>query len=698
MPRVVKQLFFDGGVNRYDNARSIRDDQAYTLANLAPTGPRVIETRKVMQASAEVLSGPALDINSGVVPLAGIFPPRAVGTINLIVAYFTGTDLKFVGTVLGGSSYVSRTLAGPTLQRRPSLVYFNRKVYGLVGAPLTGRSAYVLAEDGSALGYSFSDFDFAGAQATRPIPSGMCGYRRRAVFWDLGSGYEDYIVFSDTDDPATVGTDILASNGRAFRAGARDAGRVIACREVMLNAVGSPAQSALLVLRERGAFLITGEPNQTTDTTDFLGDMNISRFNVDCGCVSAATVVETPEGVLWASEDDVWMFRVGQTPFKVGTHIRPELRAQNPSTRWLMHAEYYDGFYRLAVFDSNKVSTVSSPLDQQWWLDLRNGAPADHTQARWFGPHTFFPTKFSGVNPVQGTFCMFREGRSGQQDYLYGLHPAANATVYAINLVKYDQTGSEDYAALTTHAPTYKRHSNTVRPQIISKQMDFDDHGMEKIWTGLEVDVNCDRNVRLNVTNVIDGGDTTSDTSVDLTGDSAFDNDADADDCEQVLLYPDDSTRPLGRKHSLSISRESGYVIDSSNNKISIETGSGVTEYDLTEGWYENLEELLNMVVLKLIENIPTQNWTHNITSDPNARSQYVEILSDDLNWKPRGVGISSAAAAFWELIGFTSGGSWVFAFTQAADQEVLWEPCARMRFGGMLMAVNPIPRRPDGA
>jgi hypothetical protein len=709
MPRVFKKLTFEGGVNRFDNSRSIRDDQAYTLKNVIPIGPGVMGTRGGLSPSAEVISGVALGITSSVAPLAALFPPRAVGTINLVLAYLgvdsggagANTRLWFVGTVLGGATTVSQSAAAMTLERRPSMTYFNKKVYCLVGTPLTGRSGYVLAEDGSALGYGLSDFNFNGTQTTRPIPAGMCGYRRRAVFWDLGTGYEDYIVFSDPDDPATVGDDILDSDGRAFRVGSRDAGRVMHCREVMLNAVGSPAQSALLVLRERAAYLLTGEPNRTTDVTEYIPpDMITSKFNVDCGCVAGSTVVETPHGIFWASEDDVWCWRAGQIPFRVGTHIQNELRNQNPAgRRWLMHAEYFNGFYRLAMQSISKTAAQTDPCDRQWWLDIRYGAPEDFTKARWFGPHQYDVHKFSGSSPVTGTFCMFRERRENKEDILYGLHPAANATVYAINMVKYDQFTNEDYSSLAVHDPTYRRNNNLIAPLILSKQFDFDDHGVEKIWTGVEADMMVDVAARVSIGDAIDA--TTSTATEDLAGDSSFDNDSDADNFRQTLFYPDEGTRPLGRKHQFSMSYEAGYVIDSTNNKVSIENNAGVvTEYTLTSGYYETLYQLLQHIcsVLADASAAGSPDWTHNIVDDENTRAQYV-IITSTATWKPRGAGISTAAAALWELIGYTSGGAWgAYQLSQTANAEVAWQQCAKMRFGGMMVSVNPVPRRVDGA
>ena len=90
----------------------------------------------------------------------------------------------------------------------------------------------------------------------------------------------------------------------------------------------------------------------------------------------------------------MWLFPQGQgIPFRVGSYIRAVLKETPAAQRYLWHAAYHDGFYRLAVISPGQGPNDNSPCGEQWWLDLRDGPPRPHEEARWYGPMIY---KFPG--------------------------------------------------------------------------------------------------------------------------------------------------------------------------------------------------------------------------------------------------------------------------------------------------------------
>jgi hypothetical protein len=261
-------------------------------------------------------------------------------------------------------------------------------------------------------------------------------YVDRFVFGDCGPGYESYIGFADRGlEPdsngvlAPIGDNFLALDGRRVQIGTNLEDRVTALVPVMLSAAGDPSKTGLFVLKEYFASLVTGEPNQTTDSGDVAGSISIADIQFKCGCVGMQTVAYTPYGVIWAGPDDVWLFEGGNVPRRLGTKIRSILQQSPPNLRYRWHAAYFNGFYRLAVFSEGQGPSDDSPCGEQWWLDMRHGPPQDSDSAAWFGPMTYKVPKSSITSPtmlmtdttVTGTWTMAVDERSDTEQALVGM-------------------------------------------------------------------------------------------------------------------------------------------------------------------------------------------------------------------------------------------------------------------------------------
>lgn len=276
--------------------------------------------------------------------------------------------------------------------------------------------------------YVFAGYEVVGGLAptanleNRDIPvkpkhAGI--YKGRAVYANFGPGMKNWLVFADTysppyqsrvfsttsppydppyDDqdawfpgPLWIGTDALSANGRHLTVyGMPSDDEIVAVREISLSAVGTPLDVALFILGKRSAFIMTGEPVQSTDTTAvtldaIFADIKIQRVNYACGCVGEYTVVNTKYGTVWADAEEVWVLAAGTAPIPIGRKISEVLKNCPPERRWQWCAAYHDGFYMLGIVTADSVST-DEPQFEYWWLDLRKGPPQNWEEARWYGP------------------------------------------------------------------------------------------------------------------------------------------------------------------------------------------------------------------------------------------------------------------------------------------------------------------------
>ena len=343
-------------------------------------------------------------------------PPRETNA-EWIVASKSSVDV--LGQSLTSTSLIpsgSDPADGTVCPIRPRIISFRGKSYAFFGSG--SAAAKVLQKKaGPAQQFEVVDFHFSGSgnQDLRPLV--VAPFKKRVFFGHLGIGYENYAIFSDDYAIGTVGDSALAANGRNIQIGARDGDRVTGAVEVMHT--GSVASAVLLVHREFSLYQILGEPGQVADTNNFFNTMDIVRSPVNAGCSSAETIVQTPYGVLWAGPDDVWLFRMGMLPVNLGRKIRPILSRTIPTLRYMWHAAYADGFYRLALHSEGQDQTEDEPCGEQWWLDLRHGPPSNSEEALWVGPMEYRPVGTLDGAPANGTFHMVTDTRPGQPEKVF---------------------------------------------------------------------------------------------------------------------------------------------------------------------------------------------------------------------------------------------------------------------------------------
>ncbi len=504
-----------GGVNLLDDSKRI-DDAELTLAkNIYPTIPGILNKRDASQYVSSV--------SNVAIPLAFYLPPPTVpGDLILVTRGTPYQSGLFLNTYLQvwDSSIDTKLVQhdfGASTPRRPATYYFNNRLYVFAG-PLSNVSGKIVTESaGLAV---LQDFEFTGTPGLKPAIASA--YRDRYVYGNFGPGYEHVIAFSDTFTRGVMPANVLATDGRNFTVGSPADGDMVAIVQIMLTAVGSPAQAALLVLHEFAAHIVTGQPNDSDDATAPLyGDLLISRVSFNCGCASAETVVTTPYGVIWAGHDDVWMFNFGQVPQRIGSKIRPALLRTPASVRYLWHAAYYNGTYRLAIAGEEQDVQANSPMQDQWWLDLRDGPPPDAARARWWGPQQYLTRTDTGVpdDPLAaqdtdyggGSRFMQVENRLGMEPILWGLdyyRATAVARADLTILVNYDVPSPRDAdgaAGLAAFTPA-GLEGTEINFEMQTKDLDYGDSDIDKIYTNIEFSIWTSYSEQLVIECVLDGG------------------------------------------------------------------------------------------------------------------------------------------------------------------------------------------------
>lgn len=671
-----------GGVNLLNDPREIADDEVTWAKNLFPVKPGVLKKRKAVG----YVIAPSLSSDIG--NQVGFFVPPFGGDIlgvtagrqssgKAVIRAFKddGTLTSFVGGVGDPVIY----------EMRPQMIPYLKRIYVMVGR-MTGVTAfpgYNVSESGGTVTIAANAFNGVNNDIS---PRVAAIYRERMVYADLGSGYEDYIVFADPWDPMTIGDDVLAANGRAFRVGAREGDRIVALVEITQTVVGSPAQSALLVLKEHSAWLITGEPNLTTDTTDMFGSLVINKINIEAGCASAETVVNTPYGLLWASHDDVWLFDIGALPRKVGTKIQPALKHTADGSHYLWHAAYFDGAYRLSVFGEEQAESTNVPLQDQWWLDLRDGAPQSYRDAKWWGPMQYRPMNIGDDSALIGAFPMSVDKREGF-NRLLGIG-YLNTTGWPAVLV-YDQEETVDRSYTTGESAL---PNGPIDTELVTKEYTPPDEMTEMVYAGTEVSARVDINTRLQVVAEVDGGAKSDTNSKTISADES--SSADDASFDRVTIYP--SARKPGGSLQIQLSDLPGYIIDDTNNWIIWRRGI-LFLYELTKGYYASMSELMDHIISAMNTASGSAAFSWSLSGG------MIQITRNTSTWnyvvKPTGNSVVDArldqSVALWGLLGFDTSADPAAAASQTATTEKYYKRSSSLEITGIVIRATPFNRRP---
>lgn len=606
MPELLR-IPMTGGVNLLADPRNIRDDELVRAGNLLPINPGTLRTRG---AVTNVVQFPG-SFPTGYTPLTANFGPWVDSPI--FFTYYTpwalgipatvtviASDLQ--GALMPSFSPVILSLPSGDDVVRPWRFQFGGRLYFVPGAT-SSAVAYSIGRGENAL----TSFAFSGTGNADIRPRLAVPYRNRLAWGNFGPGYENTIVFSDNFAPGTVGNDVLASNGRNVSlVAAGDGDEIVAMVPVMLTGVGSPVDSALLVLRRYSAFLLTGEPDQTTGGTNSLV---VNQMSVTTGCASRDAVVSTPYGVIWPSQDEVWLFHSGQLPQPIATKIRPALSNTSRALGIKLSASYHNGFYRLSLYRDGQTATFTEGPQDQWLLDLRDGPPQNSESAKWWGPQQYnYPA--SSSTTVGGFNIFVRDDRPGGTATLYGIELAWNSALSQRNLVlvSYDGDASADIPM-----PTGKiafEADTTIKPDLITKEYDLGDPMLQKIYDGSEANIWASNMGRLSFRGILDGGYQTATVNQDVDvhgfelGVDTLDGTAMPRAPQAVATF--DPNRAMGTTVQLRVQGQSGYLIDGTNNEFAFidnnaaedDPAFGVAQ--ITAGFYTSLNALLTELAAKM--------------------------------------------------------------------------------------------------
>ncbi len=706
------------GVNLLADPRKIQDTELVYAKNLVPVQPGILALRG---AAGDVF----VPLTSA--PVAGDGVPLAMQVIPFsaladCIAFFRRANDTVEGKVVSNTTMTAFNYGDPTAlvessfgcvtQYQPSVLCWQNQVWvvGGFGADSTGKVLQLLPSGGGALEIINWSFAGTGNEALRPHIIGQ--YHERFIWANFGPGYESYAVMGDPGEPDVIGNDALLDNGRNFIIGDQNDGdRIVAIAEITQSAVGNPTNSACLFLKQYSAFIGTGEPNKSTDGDLVIGDFTISKITYDCGCASAKTLVKTPYGWIWAGTDDVWLFATGALPVRIGTKLRPKLVNAPASSRYLWHAEYHNGFYRLAIPSDGQVPLDDDPMGEQWWLDLRDGPPQNYQEARWWGPQVFNIPLYGSDDAVgiPGTHCMAQESKPNQNRRLYGLRGCASE---GVSVIEYDVRESQD---CKTH---YERPlENTANEfEIHTKIYDFGDPFIQKIFQGGNLDIYTSENTQLEWTLLLDDGrQVTTDNWIDLRAKSGIITGVDDVDIaifsrefQSVALHPLTDFRYQGKLVQLKVKSNAGfYIIEDVNDELLFGISpTGIADpTDLAEsisiaaGFYANRTDLLAEIVTKVNTYLSgisggtitfAPDYTSGILSiQSSLPGAYIGLVAGDSG--------TTASNALLALLGFSpiTSTQAPFSYLISGENAVPYTQTPMVEIGGLVLKVRPMGRRP---
>lgn len=684
------------GVDLLSDERRLMKGHVRKLQNLVPVAPGLLAKRKgTMGFGSSAFASFGSDARyvpqSMAVSENRKLPQFVVcGRINTVSPHSAAVHAFTPGALAAPLTYTWPTIPG----RPPSIVNFGGKIYVFPGTG-AGVAGAVISESGAAA--SIAAFAFNGA-GNNYAPAVACVYRQRMAMADFGPGKENWLVLSDDWDPATIGASTLSAlNGRALTVGV-DGERITALVDIMLTAVGSPAQSALLILKEHSAYLMTGELNQTGDVAE--GDAIINEMSVKAGCASWMTVAKTPHGVYWAGDEDVWLFRAGASPIPVGRKLTPALKETPPDFKYKWHGAYFGGFYRLAIGADGQGMDGASRCGQQYWLDLRDDPPTTWEEAKWFGPMIYKDANVLNTAAYDGTYVMVPESREDQPAALYGCTRMGSndLALYTFDTqLGYDETGLRAYIEIDD------QWDNEITAKVVTGALDFTAGTKDKVFTRVEMDMRGTLAEELILKAYVDGGvgGPTSlvahDGATVKTGRNGYIVGADALDSnyltrefEQLVAYPANGSRLLFKQLQLELTENQGYVVDGDNGQFSFTVGGTNYTATLTAGRYATLKTFCDEVV-RAMGAISGSTFTHNVAAQNHGA---VDIAISAGTWLPRFAADRSTRILGTQL-GFDTAGAYLGAANHTASAQTRWRESPGLEIAGMMVKVRLIPRSP---
>lgn len=730
-----------GGVNLLADPAATDPSELVYAKNIIPVRPGVLGLRPPTSYSGYVapsFGAPVAGILASDYHLGGVY---ILDGAYLQVIPGSAFDLNLGATTAFQNSFGN--LLEAIHYWIPTLLEFQQVIYAFPGYGFTGASGKSVAFTGVADygtfvgntsnsrnsargGIEIKDFNFLGV-GNAITPGGACQYRSRVAFWNFGPGLENYLIFSDNYNIGLVGDNALTS--RAVQIG-RKGERIVGCVEIMLTAIGSPAQSALLVLTNDSAYLLTGEPLQTTVSGDIFGPVTISKIAYNCGCVSKDSIVTSTYGTFWVSRDDVWFFAYGTTPVRIGTKIRPVIQGTAPSQWRMIKGAYFDGFIRYTMAGDGQSSDNVTPLEDQWWLDLRDGVPtgdpgdltAAHQKARWWGPiqhRGAYSASALDVPPLaRGTFLFIKDQRPNVPDALmgieYGLGDSSGTLFEIFSVVNYAPTtnlGSRDFAwdvsnptAVLNLATvnTVASYDTNITMDIRSKEYSFDEVQLDKVLIGAEISVWVNQQARIYVDFLIDG-DVVTTSSVDVLADSFQLDVAALDSSKHILnralksygVWADPTQRFSGKLIQARAYTQPEILVTTDNNEFAfVYNGTSYTA-TLTTGVRATTAVLAADLAAAMNTAVGAAPFSSALSSS------LFQLISSASTWFPAfqsGAGTADQrikTRKLGALLGFDTSANPTNTTNQVAASFVSLTLTPVIEFGGINLAAQIIPRRP---
>lgn len=428
-----------GGVNLFADPSQIRDDQLRYAKNLVPTeGGLVLSSRRAMRATRNLVQ----NLQIGFVPLRVMASP--IGG-EFAIAYFDGTVIKF-GTIVPGDPVAPVDIAPNGVRNLPiSMTQLYGETYIFTGY----NPGYALRADPTGpAGYAITQLAFTNIAGTPVtfVPTGAATVRDRLFYWQGRS-----VVFADRGRPGVIQN--IDGNLMSLDVANDTFDGITHIQELNTTSGGSPVQSVAAIWTTDNMYMLLGEPPETgdLDLDAALRAIQVNKLTVAAGCVSGATVAQTPYGTIWAGPDDVWFMPFGALPVRIGTNIRPALLNTPPALRHRWHAAYENGIYRLAIDAPGAGPTEISGCAHHWLLDMRRGPPQNAESAVWWGPQEYNPAG-SVPDYGPGTWCFTTSLGNEGDGRVYSLQPwsAADSVgqAHGISLCVLDANQTRDEAAM----------------------------------------------------------------------------------------------------------------------------------------------------------------------------------------------------------------------------------------------------------
>lgn len=454
MPRM--NLQWAGGVNRLVDARAVADNQIIKSKNTYCSLEGILDKREPVRGVGNFICTGSDTGGGGSIRPITLFVPDPVLGLDLIAHLSdsnptpVGSGEFFAGLSLGQSFAYKTTdsnaqaIVVNQLSQPASFTNYRGRVIGVTA----GTEGFKQLSRDNTGNLNWSSVTFKWDVGVNPIsqvqgvpvyPRVVGTYRGRLIFANFGPGMENWMVFADRDTQtgwgdyttsppwAVVGDDVLTANGKHLEIIFLQGEEITGLKEVGLQAVGSPLSVGLLVLTKRKGVICTGEVAQTTDTdfatnAGYIADFQANAINFEVGLVGPNCMCQTPYGLVWASDDQVWLMN-GNTPMRMGGLIRTALRNTPPALRKYWSMAYANGIVFLSIATQSSVNELQQTVNH-WRLDLRNGLPDNELSAKWFGPQDYegLPdlAKGGGTQGEGEMTCALVSIRKETSDIVYG--------------------------------------------------------------------------------------------------------------------------------------------------------------------------------------------------------------------------------------------------------------------------------------